>query len=97
MGNPFFTLRLRSAMNTPEDWVCRIVYRDGSGRVTERVVSPIRFEGPRVLALCLGAAEPRGFRLSAIEDVQLVRAETVLCPDEKVKLLERRFHAPVQF
>jgi hypothetical protein len=97
MCDAFHTLRLRSAMNSPEEWVCRIVYRDTVGRVTERLVSPIRFDGPLVLCLCLGSVEPRGFRLRSIEDVQLVRAETVLCPDEKVKLLERRFHAPVQF
>lgn len=95
--NPVFVKRLRQAMDDPDAIACRIVYRCESGRVTERVVSPVRFDGPRVLALCLGAAEPRGFRLSSIEDVQLVRAETVLCPDEKVKMLERRFHAPLGF
>ena len=90
--NPVFVQRLRQAMDDPDAMACRIVYRCESGRVTERVVSPIRFEGPRVLALCLGSEEPRGFRLSAIEEVQLVRAESVLCSEEAVTLLEVRWH-----
>jgi hypothetical protein len=86
-------LRLRDAMRDPERWTCRIVYRGIAGDVTERVVSPIRFDGPRVLALCLGAEEPRWFRMASLESVVLVEAVSVTMPEAIGKGAERRFSA----
>jgi predicted DNA-binding transcriptional regulator YafY len=89
-------LRLRDAMRDPERWTCRIVYRGIAGDVTERVVSPIRFDGSRVLALCLGAEEPRWFRMASLESVVLVEAVSVTMPEAIEQEREKRFSSATQ-
>lgn len=68
-------------------FVCQITYRDKNGRRTERVISPIKFIGQDVLALCLCREEPRRFALSRIIKIELQEAASVLMPVE-IKELE---------
>ena len=72
---------LRRAMGDPDHWVVALDYVDSKGESTQRVVSPIRFLGPRrFLALCLCREEPRQFYLERCNNVRLLRAEEVMMP-----------------
>lgn len=70
------------AMGAPEQYVCEIVYLDGSGNVTERVVSPIRYLTSRAVSVyCLGREEPRTLLLSRIMRTKIGLASEVLSPE----------------
>ena len=69
------------AMNYHDDYVCRIRYTDQYGKTTIRVVSPYRFLGPFVLALCLGREECRSFHMHRISECEVVSAHDVLMPE----------------
>jgi predicted DNA-binding transcriptional regulator YafY len=75
--------RIHQAMKSPDDYVVRLVYRDRSGTMTQRVVSPIRFlDGRNLLALCLCRESPRRFELERCSEVELLDASDVLMPVE---------------
>ena len=78
---------LARARSNPDAWVCRIVYRKGSGQQSERIISPVRFanEERNVVALCLGREGVRVFCIRNITDIALVDAATVLMGAEPVK------------
>lgn len=77
---------LGRAMQDPDGWAVKLRYEDKTGRVTDRLVSPIRFVGDRAfLALCLCREEPRRFELARCKAFRLVRAEEVLMPAEIVE------------
>ena len=72
---------LRRAMGDPDHWVVALDYVDSKGESTQRVVSPIRFLGPRrFLALCLCAEACRQFRIDRCSDVQLKPAHEYVMP-----------------
>ena len=68
-------------MQAPDDVVAVLQYRDEWGRVTERVVSPVKFidEG-RFLALCLCRQQNRTFYLGRCLSVRAAAASEVLAP-----------------
>jgi len=69
------------AMRDPDRVVLRVSYRAKNGEVTERLISPIRFnEAGNLLALCIGRGEVRQFVLSRLSDAVLVDASDVLMP-----------------
>lgn len=69
------------AMRGSDDYVVELQYVDSKGERSRRVVSPIRFLGPRrFLALCLCREEPRQFYLDRCSDVRLLPAGEVLMP-----------------
>lgn len=79
---------VQKAMVAPDDFVLRMVYRDRSGTVTERMVSPIRFLDSRsMLALCLCRENPRRFELERCSSIEVVDANDVLMPVE-IKQIE---------
>ena len=72
---------LRRAMLDSETFVVEMVYSDSKGKLTRRIVSPIRFVGSdRFLALCLCREEPRQFYLSRCDQVRLIPAAEVIMP-----------------
>jgi predicted DNA-binding transcriptional regulator YafY len=78
--------RIHVAMQDPDGWVVSIDYRREDGVVHRRTVSPIRWRPGRVVALCLAREEPRSFRTDRIQNVRMIRAETVQMPTEIVEL-----------
>lgn len=73
--------------------VAQIVYSDTDGKLTERVVSLIRFDESdkkrnRFRAFCLGDGIPKNFLLDRIQSIELVPAHEVLMPVE-IKELDR--------
>ena len=75
--------RIHQAMRASDDFVVRLVYRDRTGTVTQRIVSPIRFlDSKTMLALCLCRESPRQFELERCSHVELVHAYDVLMPVE---------------
>lgn len=70
------------ALQAPDDFVLQIVYLDGSGNVTERVVSPIRYLTPtRLSVYCLGREAVRTLALCRIMRVRIGPAADVLAPE----------------
>lgn len=70
------------AMQRPDDYVIRMEYEDGKGKVTDRVVSPVAFLGQTHLrAMCLCREEVRSFILKRCRRVRLVPAHEVLMPE----------------
>lgn len=68
-------------MEASDDLVAVIKYRDEWGRVTERIVSPVRFlDGGRFLALCLGRQQNRTFYLGRCISIRAGVAADVLAP-----------------
>ncbi|QDV66219.1 hypothetical protein Mal65_53950 [Crateriforma conspicua] len=63
----------------PDRYAARIQYIDADGKVTDRIVSPIRMTTPTtVRALCLHRQEVRQFCLASIRTIELVPAHEVL-------------------
>lgn len=87
MGSSKMVTSLRQminrAMQDPDGIVLRVVYVDGEGKETTRVISPTSWtEANRVFrALCLGRAEHRQFVVSRIRKALVVPAESVLMPE----------------
>ena len=79
-------LQTLAACFDSDRFVCEIRYRDESGRVTVRAVSPIRFaDNNKIInALCLGREEPRNFKVSQIEIARKIPADEVLMPVEVI-------------
>lgn len=73
-------LWLRMAMESPDDWVLRVRYTDKSAAVTERIVSPIRFDQSRLRVFCLGRGGVRVFDLKRLDVLELVDAAQVVAP-----------------
>jgi predicted DNA-binding transcriptional regulator YafY len=72
---------INKAMRSPDDLVISMEYVDSEGVKSRRIVSPIRFMGPRrFLALCLCREEPRQFVLQRCHDVTLMPAAEVMMP-----------------
>lgn len=69
------------AMRAPDEWALKIRYEDSSGEITDRFISPIRWDhSGGFLALCLCREEPRRFLLSGIHAWRLVKASELLMP-----------------
>ena len=72
---------IRHAMQRQDDLVISLNYRDRRGKVTQRIISPIRFlSSDRFLAFCLCRCEPRQFQLDRCSDVQLKWAADYVMP-----------------
>lgn len=73
---------LARAMREPDSFVCRIVYRDEEGVVTDRYISPFRMLGgnKQVEAQCLSREELRKFNVSRILDIRTVDANDIEPP-----------------
>ncbi len=72
---------LRQSMENVDGLVVQFAYRDADGKLTQRVVSPIRFlAGDRFLGLCLCREEPRQFYLGRCQDMQLKCAADYVMP-----------------
>lgn len=75
------TTAIKKAMIQHDDFVVEMKYRDRKGKLTTRVVSPIRFVGKdRFLALCLCREEPRMFCTDFCEEVRLQPAWNYVMP-----------------
>lgn len=72
---------LNRAMRNPDKLVVKIEYRDRWGETSIRTISPIRFVGNSLLALCLGQESPRRFDIPGIKSVEIVSADDVLMPE----------------
>jgi predicted DNA-binding transcriptional regulator YafY len=72
--------KMLRAMRSPESVVLKITYKSKSGAITRRIISPIRFTGYHVLALCVGRGEVRQFAIDRISEVVEVDANEVLMP-----------------
>lgn len=72
---------IQKAMVQHDDFVVEMKYRDRKGKVTTRIVSPIRFMGrDRFLALCLCREEPRMFCMDYCEEIKLQPAWNYVMP-----------------
>ena len=72
---------IQKAMIQHDDFVVEMKYRDRKGKLTTRVVSPIRFMGrDRFLALCLCREEPRMFCMDYCEEITLQPAWNYVMP-----------------
>jgi predicted DNA-binding transcriptional regulator YafY len=80
------TQELWIAAKEPDQFAVQIRYTDSAERMTVRVVSPIRFEQDKMLALCLTSGKPQFFVLERIESAVLVSANSVLMPAPLVEL-----------
>lgn len=84
---------INKALLAPDEFVLRMTYEDKSGKITERLVSPIRFiDRTSILALCLCRETPRRFELGRCSGIQLVDANDVLMPAE-IRVIHEP-HAP---
>lgn len=75
---------IHKAMSNPDEYALRLDYIAESGQVTNRTISPVRFEGRcdlRVLALCLGREQPRSFDIRRMSNLTLVSAADLLMPE----------------
>lgn len=75
---------LTKAMAAPETFAIRMVYVDGKGNRTRRVVSPTQLDqgAGKFVALCLCRQEPRSFKLDNVETMEIIPASEVLAPVE---------------
>ena len=72
---------IQKSIQNGDDCVVVFRYVDSKGRLTNRVVSPIRFLGAdRFLGLCLSREEPRQFYLDRCEDLKLKPAWDYVMP-----------------
>lgn len=72
---------ISKAMQAPESFVLRIIYKDEKGVKRRRVVSPIRFVGQEAFsALCLCREQPRTFKFDRCESMEILPAADVLMP-----------------
>lgn len=80
---------LTKAMAAPESFAIRMVYVDGKGKRTRRVVSPTAIEQDKgkFIALCLCRQEPRSFKLDNVESMEILPASEVFAPVEIEELL----------
>lgn len=78
--------RIHVAMQDPDGWVVSIDYRREDGVVHRRIVSPIRWRSGGMVALCMAREAPRTFCSDRIQNVQMIRSETVQMPTEIVEL-----------
>lgn len=71
------------AKASPDDYVCRIQYEDRHGKVTDRIISPIRVdaEGGYTFATCLGREQGQRFNLHGIQRCELVPSYDILAPE----------------
>jgi len=81
---------LMVAMQNPEEWVCQIQYMDSRKQLTNRTVSPIRFNGDAVLVYCLSRDGLRSLKLTGILGVKLRHASDVMTPEALQVLLSAR-------
>lgn len=75
---------LTKAMAAPESFAIRMVYVDGKGNRTRRVVSPTQLDQGtgKFVALCLCRQEPRSFKLDNVEAMEIIPASEVFAPVE---------------
>ena len=75
---------LTKAIAAPETFAIRMVYVDGKGNKTRRVVSPTQLDQGtgKFVALCLCRQEPRSFKLDNVEGMELIPASEVFAPVE---------------
>lgn len=75
---------LTKAMAAPESFAVRMVYVDGKGKRTRRVVSPTQLDQAtgKFVALCLCRQEPRSFKLDSVESMEILPASEVFAPVE---------------
>ncbi len=78
---PSDVVSIRRAIREPDRFVLRIKYVDSKLAITERVVSPISFDGRVMQALCLGREQVRSFTVDGIATVEIVDANKVLMPE----------------
>lgn len=72
---------INQGMRDSSQWVVKLIYRDRSGKITIRTVSPIRWlDAKSFLALCLCRQEPREFKLRRCIAAQLIPEHEVLMP-----------------
>lgn len=72
---------LQCVMQQSDDLVVVFDYCDCHGRVTRRVVSPIRFlDGDRFLGLCLSREAPRQFYRERCRNMQIAPASNFVMP-----------------
>ena len=73
---------ISKAMRDSDRFVVRVKYVDSKFHLTERVISPIRWQDEtHLVAMCLGREEPRTFLLDGIVGAELVDANSVLMPE----------------
>ena len=74
--------KIARAMQHPDDWVCEIVYLTERGERHRRTISPIRWSNHKysINAMCFARCEPRNFRVSRIESLEMVRASERMMP-----------------
>jgi len=72
---------LQRVMQQSDDLVVVFDYCDCHGRVTRRVVSPIRFlDGDRFLGLCLSREAPRQFYRERCRNMKIAAASSFVMP-----------------
>lgn len=72
---------LQRVMQQSDDLVVVFDYCDSYGRVTRRVVSPIRFlDGDRFLGLCLSREAPRQFIRERCRNMRIAPASNFVMP-----------------
>lgn len=72
---------LQCVMQQSDDLVVVFDYCDSYGRVTRRVVSPIRFlDGDRFLGLCLSREAPRQFIRERCRNMKIAAASSFVMP-----------------
>lgn len=70
-------------MRDPDGTALIVEYRDSTGTVTRRAISPIRWmssDNEQFTALCLCREEPRTFRVDRLVAVDTVPAHEILMP-----------------
>ena len=72
---------VQRSIHQSDDLVVEFKYKDKAGKLSRRVVSPIRFTGQnRFLGLCLSRTEPRQFCLDRCESMSLKLACDYVMP-----------------
>lgn len=81
MDESGFSKVIAKAMRDPDNWVVKIRYEDSAGEITDRFVSPIKWNNSTsFLALCLSRESPRSFHKQSIHMIRLVPAHEVQMP-----------------
>ncbi|MEL6110394.1 MAG: hypothetical protein AAFU85_30675 [Planctomycetota bacterium] len=78
---------LGRAKHHPDQFVCRIVYRDAHGKRTRRLISPTTLKQNHVAAMDISREGSRNFLYESIESCELVDANEVLMGSESVEVL----------
>lgn len=84
-SNPIMQV-IHRAMKDPDSWIVDIVYKDSSGIRSKRAVSPIKYVGADMVALCLCRQEPRRFRMSQIQSATLRSSADAMMPEQIILL-----------